>query len=283
MLNQVLAMKFFNNLDKLINDIKNKETKRKNTIEKIRNNVSDLDQQRQKEKAVFQNKMIDFVYYLFNLLGISSKPGRLMLPKWVKVSEERFNEILSSVTKTKNEGLKANVGRREITLDNTERLLKDLGSGKIDKCEFTKKYNIISDDVKTIKSKSLFKRSQNKMVKILLPIEEIVYRPRKKSNIAEERTDTTDTSEESEESTKQPDVLKLESEVSAAERRNQPGQGLKILTPDQMVSKLPITLAQLKARNNSQKLINEIRQLLCSLYRSKKLTKAIYNHLINYI
>ena len=59
-------MKFFNNLDKLINDIKNKETKRKNTIEKIRNIVSDLDQQRQKEKIVFQNKMIDFVYYLFN-------------------------------------------------------------------------------------------------------------------------------------------------------------------------------------------------------------------------
>ena len=66
MLNQVLAMIFFNNLDKLINDIKNKETKRKNTIEKIRNIVSDLDQQRQKEKIVFQNKMIDFVYYLFN-------------------------------------------------------------------------------------------------------------------------------------------------------------------------------------------------------------------------
>ena len=60
-------------------------------------------------------------------------------------------------------------------------------------------------------------KSQNKIVKILLPIEEIVYRPRKKSNIAEERTDTTDTSEESEEFTKQPDVLKLESEESAAE------------------------------------------------------------------
>ena len=59
-------MKFFNNLDKLINGIKNKETKRKNTIEKIRNIVSDLDQQRQKEKIVFQNKMIDFVYFLFN-------------------------------------------------------------------------------------------------------------------------------------------------------------------------------------------------------------------------
>ena len=72
-----------------------------------------------------------------------------------------------------------------------------------------------------------------------------------------------------------------QSEESAAKRRNQQGQGLKILTPDQMLSRLPITLAQLKAENNSQKLINEIRHLLYSLYRSKKLTKAIYNHLIN--
>ena len=75
----------------------------------------------------------------------------------------------------------------------------------------------------------------------------------------------------------------LESEESAAKRRNQRGQGLKILTPNQMLSRLPITLAQLKAGNNSQKQTNKIRQLLYSLYRSKKLTKAIYNHLVNAI
>ena len=62
---------------------------------------------------------------------------------------------------------------------------------------------------------------------------------------------------------------------SAAERRNQPGRGLKILTPNQMLSRLPISLAQLKAGNNSQKLKNEIRQLLYSLYRSKNLTKQL--------
>ena len=53
----------------------------------------------------------------------------------------------------------------------------------------------------------------------------------------------------------------------------QSGHGLKILTLNQMLSRLPITLAQLKVGNNSGKLKNEIRQLLCSLYRSKKLTK----------
>ena len=66
-------------------------------------------------------------------------------------------------------------------------------------------------------------------------------------------------------------------------RQNQEGHGLKILTPQQMLRKLPISLAQLKAGNNSEKLKNEIRQLLYSLYRSEKLTKTIYNNLINVI
>ena len=60
-------------------------------------------------------------------------------------------------------------------------------------------------------------------------------------------------------------------------------QGLKILTPSQMLSRLPISLAQLKAGNNSEKLKNEIRQLLYSLYRSKKLTKQLYKSLVDII
>ena len=74
-----------------------------------------------------------------------------------------------------------------------------------------------------------------------------------------------------------------ETEESAEQRRNQQGPGLKILTPQQMLSRLPISLARLKAGNNSQKLKNEIRQLLYSLYRSKKLSKTIYNTLMNTI
>ena len=50
-----------------------------------------------------------------------------------------------------------------------------------------------------------------------------------------------------------------------------------------MLSRLPITLAQLKAGNNSEKLKNEVRQLLCSLYRSKKLTMQLYKSLIDII
>ena len=52
-----------------------------------------------------------------------------------------------------------------------------------------------------------------------------------------------------------------------SDEKNQEGQGLKALTPDQMLRRLPISLAQLKVENNSAKLKNEKRQLLYSLYR----------------
>ena len=64
---------------------------------------------------------------------------------------------------------------------------------------------------------------------------------------------------------------------------HQEGGSLKILTPSQMLSRLPVSLAQLNIGNNSEKLKNEIRQLVHSLYRSKKLTKTIYNNLIDII
>ena len=64
---------------------------------------------------------------------------------------------------------------------------------------------------------------------------------------------------------------------------DQEGSGLKILTPNQMLSRLPISLVKLKAGNNSEKLKNEISQILYSLYRSKKLTKNIYKSLVDII
>ena len=64
-------------------------------------------------------------------------------------------------------------------------------------------------------------------------------------------------------------------------KQNQQGKRLKISTLNQMLSRLPISLAQLKAGNNSEKFKNEIRQLLYSFYRSKKLTKQIYKRLID--
>ena len=88
-------------------------------------------------------------------------------------------------------------------------------------------------------------RSQNKMAEILSLLKELVEEP------PHGQSDTAD-------------MPGLESEESAEQR----GQGLKILTPSQMLSRLP-------------KLKNEIRQLLYFLYQSKRLTKTIYNNLIN--
>ena len=78
-------------------------------------------------------------------------------------------------------------------------------------------------------------------------------------------------------------ILEIVEDILEFNRKKQSGGGLKILTPNQMLSRLPITLAQLKAGNNSEKLKNEIRQLLYSLYRSKKLTKQLYKSLIDII
>ena len=65
--------------------------------------------------------------------------------------------------------------------------------------------------------------------------------------------------------------------------REQEGTGLKILTSNQMLKRLPIALAQIKAGNNSESLLNEIRQIVYYLYRSKKITKMLYNNIINSI
>ena len=77
---------------------------------------------------------------------------------------------------------------------------------------------------------------------------------------------------EQEKETVDPDEIVNLVEMILEFNRQQQGQGLKILTPNQMLSRLTISLAQLKAVNNSEKLKNEIRQLLHSFYKSEKLT-----------
>ena len=84
--------------------------------------------------------------------------------------------------------------------------------------------------------------------------------------------------------TEKPDnIVKLVEEILKFNKQKQEGQGIKILTPSQMLSRLPISLAQLEAGNNSEKLKNEVRQLLYSVYHSKNITKRVYNNLIKCI
>ena len=78
-------------------------------------------------------------------------------------------------------------------------------------------------------------------------------------------------------------IVKLVKKILDINKHSQEWQGIKILIPNQMFSRLPISLAQSKAGNNFNKLKNEIRQLLHSLYRSKNMTKQVHNNLMNYI
>ena len=71
--------------------------------------------------------------------------------------------------------------------------------------------------------------------------------------------------------------------LSKAKYKSIHGKGLKKLTPKQIFQRLPIALAQVKAGNTSENLLNEIRQIIYSLYRAKEITTKVYNNIMNSI
>ena len=105
-----------------------------------------------------------------------------------------------------------------------------------------------------------------------------------KSGLSDLKDEIKKMSEDEKEIEKPDKIFKIVEEIlDFNNKQNQIGQWLKILTPNQMLSRLPISLAQLNAGNNSEKLKNEIKELLYSLYRSKRLTKQLYKSLIDTI
>ena len=79
------------------------------------------------------------------------------------------------------------------------------------------------------------------------------------------------------------DNSRIRSEAIYKENKKTAGTGLKILTPKQMLQRLPIALAQVKSGNNSKSLLNEIKQIVYSLYQSKQITKKVCNNIIKSI
>ena len=80
------------------------------------------------------------------------------------------------------------------------------------------------------------------------------------------------------------DNSKIRSEAIYKSKQNETGRkGLKILTPKQMLQRLPISLAQVKAGNNSERLLNENREIVYSSYQSKQITKKVCNNIIKFI
>ena len=80
------------------------------------------------------------------------------------------------------------------------------------------------------------------------------------------------------------DYIEMLSDANYDAKQNETeGKGLKILTPKQMLQRLAIALAQVKAGNNSESLLNEIKQIVYSLYQPKQITKEVYNNIIKSI
>ena len=215
------------------------------------------------------------------------QPDESNLLKWIKVSKQSFDVIKKKVQNAKNNNLQArSKGSKVININESDKLLYEIENSQITYAEALKRIENICSDINKLVSVQSINLNHVNVLNILFMVNEIFTGESESVGVNEkgdfeifkEKSD-----KEKQESDEQPDttdMLELQTKESAAERRNKSGKGLKILIPDQMLSRLPITLAQLKAGNNSQKLINEIRQLLYSLYHSKKLTKTIYNNLI---
>ena len=174
--------------------------------------------------------------------------------KGIKIdnSDEAIREITKRIKELIDDEVKVyvryNKNENKFNTEEITRSLKKLHNKLIDISEFNKEYNKF-EDYKYKKEPGSFSPNQKKKIKYAKSLKDIVdfYFP--KSGI--------DTSKK--------------------------GEGLKILAKKQMFNRLPILLAQIEAGNNSNKLKNETRQILYSLYRSKALTKTVYNKLIKSI
>ena len=154
------------------------------------------------------------------------------------MSEDRFKFIKFKINKNKD--LSTTIDNKRYTLNDGNKLVNKIAEQKIGKHNAIKAYNnLVNKAEQIVELRSTSHRQ--KMLEIFNYLGEIFNEP-------------------------------------TGEKSASQGEGLKILTSSKMVSRLTITLAQLKAGNNSEKLKNEIRQLLYSLYRSKKHGNNLYEH-----
>ena len=184
------------------------------------------------------------------------------LPLWIE-SKDRLNGLRKHILSVKDNELKTNTSANRYNFNGMKKLIKDITNNKITKDDAINKVGKISVYVNKIKSLRQNK-NQNIIVNLNHELRQLFDLPYM-VKIDDETDDETD--DEQPDTT---DMFDLKSEESAEQRRKRKGQGLKILTPDQMLSGLTISLAQLKAGNNSEKLKNEI-------------TETIYNNLITTI
>ena len=147
-------------------------------------------------------------------------------------------------------------GSKVININESDKLLYEKENSQITYEEALTRIKNICCDIKKIPMEGI-NMNQVNFVNILFMVDAIFTG--KSKSVRVDNEGSFEIFEEKQESDEEPvttDMPELESEESAAERRNQPGKGLKILTPAEMLRRLPISLAQLKVANNSQKIKN---------------------------
>ena len=111
--------------------------------QKITLNEDERNSTNNENKNDYRNNMLSIIDRIYQFFEYKFLPGKQTdkseLQKWVNINKKKFNEILSTVTKAKSEGLRTNVDEREITLDDIESLLKVLGNRILDKHAFKNK------------------------------------------------------------------------------------------------------------------------------------------------
>ena len=225
----------------------NKYTEAEN---KLLNNVNKFYKGRKKITEGFKNRIFPFNYD-------EAYEERMRFEREEEKKEEEISNIRSKNGLIDYEKLMRKIGFKE----------KNLNS------ELVKKYFSTYDLGDVLKN---FKKSKINSERNEIQIRTI------KNGLRDLKEEITNMSEEEKKIEKPNEIVDIVESILEFNRRQQ-GHGLKILTPNQMLSRLPISLAQLNAGNNSGTLNSEIRQLLYSLYRSKRLTKQLYKSLINII
>ena len=169
-------------------------------------------------------------------------------PGWIKISAHSFKRIRKRVNNAVKNGWHSKVDNKSVTMNTVKIFLQDIVSGKFNNAEEAKKMysnNVYTDEQKIRKSDKIPDRKRD-MIEVYDQVSKNFLTPRLIPDMdyvpIYNKSDTTDMSDS-------------ETEEETAQRR----QGLKILSPDQMLSRLNISLAQLKAGKNSRKLENEIR------------------------
>ena len=207
--------------------------------------------------------------------------------EWIR-DTEAFNEVLDMVEE--NIGLEAITDSKVVNLKSVSKFMDDILSGKTNnKYDAKKVYTKIMEDENLLRSYKNFSRNKNAQSTVTI-ISNLGYAVFERLLSSKDNADDIDIR----------DMPGIESEEDAAKRlitvqkisktsnkeeppKEQEAKGLKIMTLSQLIIRLPIVLGQKQAGNNSQKLNNEIRQIIYSLYRSNNLSKIIYNRLINSI